>query len=157
MIGEVNAIEDFMWNYNCETASFSAASLRNCCQFLSTLSGILRSESLYRGDLSDLCDFKFQQRNELYEYHIGIQRVSQSKVNKDKVMYGRTMRHRDVELCSIGALGLYLFTRFEVAKEIEHIDFSDNKSWFNRKLLRSMVHSGDGKGEYISFRIFPSI
>ena len=67
------------------------------------------------------------------------------------------MRLRDVELCSIGANGLYLLTRFEVTKEIENIDFSDNKSWFNRKILRSMVHSGDVKGECISFRMFPSI
>ena len=123
----------------------------------STLSGVLRSESLYSGDLSDLCDFKFQQRNEPDEYHIGIQRVSQVKANKDKVMHRRAMRHRDVELCSIGANGLYLLTRFEVTKEIENIDFSDNKSWFNRKILRSMVHSGDVKGECISFRMFPSI
>ena len=49
-------------------------------------------------------------------------------------------------MCSIGALGLYLLTRFEVTDEIEDIDFSDNRTWFNRKLLKSMVGANSSKG-----------
>ena len=55
------------------------------------------------------------------------------------------MRHREVELCSIGALGLYLMTRFQVTNELDHIDFSDNKTWFNRKLLKAMTGGADNK------------
>ena len=54
MISEVNQIEDYIWNYNCTTATFSAASLRDCYQYFSTLGGVLRSESLCRGGFSDL-------------------------------------------------------------------------------------------------------
>ena len=146
MISEVGHIEDYMWKYHCTTSAFSAASLRDRYQFLASLSGVLRSESLYHGDLSDLCDFKFHKSKEPHPYHIGIQRVSMGKANKDKVIYGRSMRHKDVEMCSIGALGLYLLTRFEVTDEIEDIDFSDNRTWFNRKLLKSMVGANSSKG-----------
>ena len=109
---------------------------------------MLRSESLYHGDLSDLCDFKFHKSKEPHPYHIGIQRVSMGKANKDKVIYGRSMRHKDVEMCAIGALGLYLLTRFEVTDEIKDIDFSNNRTWFNRKLLKSMVGVNTSKGNF---------
>ena len=55
------------------------------------------------------------------------------------------MRHRKVELCSIDTLGLYLMTRFQVTNELDHIDFSDTKTWFNRKLLKAMTYGGDNK------------
>ena len=147
MIAEVTEIEDFMWNYHCQTPAFGAASLRDRYQFLGTLSGVLRSESLYRGDLSDLCDFKFKQRLEPDEYHIGIQRVSQGKANKEKVLYGRSIRHLNPELCSLGGLGLYLLNRFEVTNELEHMNFADNSTWFNRKLLKSMTSTGTCEGK----------
>ena len=99
--------------------------------------------------MSDLCDFKFHKSKEPYPYHIGIQRVSMGKANKDKVIYGRAMHHKEVEMCSIGALGSYLLTRFDITDEIQHIDFSDNRTWFNRKLLKSMVGLKDCKGNEI--------
>ena len=139
MIDEVHAIEDYMWHYGCTTLPYCAASLRDRYQYLATLAGVLRSESLYRGDLSDLCDFKFNQRLEPSPYHIGIQRVSMGKANADKVLYGRAIRHREPQLCSIGALGFYLMARFHVTDEIDCIDFSDNATWFNRKILSRMV------------------
>ena len=55
MISEINQIEDYLWNFNCTTATFSAASLQDCYQCLSTLGGgVLRSESLCRGNFSNL-------------------------------------------------------------------------------------------------------
>ena len=143
MISEVTQIETYMWEYHCTTPAFSAASLRDRYHFLATYGGVLRSESMYLADLSDLCDFKFKQQKEPHPYHIGIQRVSMGKTNREKVLYGRAMRHREVELSSIGALGLYLMTRFEVTNEIKSIDFSKNSTWFNRKLLKAMTCGAD--------------
>ena len=125
------------------TAIFSASSLRDLYQHLATYRGVLRSESLYRDDLPDLCDFKFHQRLESSPHHIGIQRISMGKSNTDKVLYGRTIRHRQSELCSIEALGFYLLTRFDVSKAIEEIRFDDNKTWFNKKLLKQIVSSSE--------------
>ena len=55
------------------------------------------------------------------------------------------MRHREVELCSIGALGLYLMTRFQVTNDLDNIGFSNKKTCFNRKLLKAMTGGGDSK------------
>ena len=52
-----------------------------------------------------------------------------------KVLYEMPIRHRQLELCLIGALGFYLLTRFEVSKEIEDIRFDNKKAWFNRILF----------------------
>ena len=55
------------------------------------------------------------------------------------------------------ALGLYLLTRFEVINELEHMNFADNSTWFNRKLLKSMVNTLTCEGKYSLFRGLPSI
>jgi hypothetical protein len=36
----------------------------------------------------------------------------------EKIVWGRTMRHKNVNMRSIGALGLYVMSRFEVTGEI---------------------------------------
>ena len=48
------------------------------------------------------------------------------------------MRHIDPRLCPKGGLGFYLLLHFLVTREHEKFDFTDNKSWFNRKLIRAM-------------------
>ena len=65
-------------------------------------------------------------------------RISYGKTNANKIVFGRVMRHINVNLCAIGGLGFYLMLRFEMTKEIETIDFEDNSSWFNIKLLTGM-------------------
>ena len=54
MAGEVANIEKCMWEYSCKTASFSASSMHDQFQYLFTLNGVLRVESLHLADLSDL-------------------------------------------------------------------------------------------------------
>ena len=66
-----------------------------------------------------------------------ILRDKSGKQAKDKAQFGKVMRHRLPELCSIGALGLYLLARFDITKEYEKMDFLDNKTWFGIKLLTS--------------------
>ena len=138
LFSSVPKMENFMWKVNSNTASYGASALRDRFQFLMTLSGVLRSESLYKADLADLCDFIYHQNRERDPYHILILRVSTGKTNADKILYGRVMRHLLVEQCPIGALALYLLLRFYVTNEQDDIDFLKNKSWFNIKLLRAM-------------------
>ena len=49
------------------------------------------------------------------------------------------MRHKDVLLCPIGALALYLALRFELSNEFKDgfvlEDWLDNSKWFDVKLL----------------------
>ena len=57
MIREVPRIEIYMLERTALTPSFSAAVMRDVSQFLVSLCGVLRSESLYKVDLCDLCAF----------------------------------------------------------------------------------------------------
>jgi hypothetical protein len=49
------------------------------------------------------------------------------------------MHHKNVNMRSIGALGFYLMSRFEVTGET--FDFATNKSWFNKKLRISPTNA----------------
>ena len=102
-----------------------------------TLTAVMGSDSIYKADLCDLCDFKFHQPKEHSPYHVLILRDGGGKSVKDKTQFGKVMRHRVPELCPIGALGLWLLARFELTGEPQQFDFLTNKSWFNHKLLIS--------------------
>ena len=57
------------------TGYYIGSSMRDPFQFLTTLGSISRSESLYKADLSDICNFMLKQRREIYPYHILIMRI----------------------------------------------------------------------------------
>lgn len=66
-------------------------------------------------------------------HHALVMRIAVGKTNGNRTLYGRVFRHKQVEQCPFGALGLYLLSRFHCADE--EIDFSSNQSWFDVKLL----------------------
>ena len=49
------------------------------------------------------------------------------------------MRLKDITKCAVGALGFWLMARFSVTNEHTTMDFSDNSTWFNSKLLISTL------------------
>ena len=59
LASEVNRIENYIWDDHNNTGYFSGSSMRDRFQFLMTLGSVSRSESLYKADLCDLCDFIF--------------------------------------------------------------------------------------------------
>jgi hypothetical protein len=63
------------------------------------------------------------------------------------------MRHKHVNMCSIGAPGFYLMARFDMTGE--KFDFSDKSSWFSQKLLVSPTHSKNFDKE-MSYRHYPT-
>jgi hypothetical protein len=64
--------------------------------------------------------------------------MDQGKVNQfGRVEYGGFIRHRDVEVCAVGALAIYLFWRFHVVGEA-FPDLRDRRSWHD-------IHVLDGK------------
>ena len=70
-----------------------------------TLSGCLRSNSLYLAGLCDLCDIIYNQHAKRSTYQILIMRIGESKTIIDNAHFGRVMRHVDVTKCAFGALG----------------------------------------------------
>ena len=65
----------------------------------------MRSDSVYKADLCNMCDSTFLQPREKDHYHILILRDSDGKGFKVK-KFAKAIRHRMVHLCPIGALGL---------------------------------------------------
>jgi hypothetical protein len=74
-----------------------------------------------------------------HDAHILIIQILEGKTNAGKIVWGRVMRHKHVNMCLIGALAFYLMARFDMTGE--KFDFSDNSSWFKRKFLVSPTHS----------------
>jgi hypothetical protein len=79
---------------------------------------------------------------------IFILQIHKGKQNLDgRIVWGRSMRHADVSLCSIGALAFYLVMRLYITKET--INITDKKSWFNRKLLIRPTKGADLNQEMV--------
>ena len=137
MIDQIADIEAGFWNYKFGRIQSMCSSIRDRFQFLMTLSGCLRSDSLYKADLCDLCDLVYHQNAERSVYQILILRIGEAKTIKDNAHFGRVLRHVDVTKCAFGALGLWLLARFKETGEMEEYNFEDNFSWFNSKLMVS--------------------
>ena len=52
------------------------------------------------------------------------------KTNRNEALFGRTMRHKQVETRSVGALDARLFFRFFISKELAKFDFTNDRKWF---------------------------
>ena len=114
----------------------SMVSLRHRFFMQKSHNAILRGESLFKADLSDMCGVTHQDDEEgldLEELEIQIMRIATGKTNNLKILYGRCMRHANVNLCPMGGIGFYLMHRFHTLKE--KIDFSENTKWYHIKLL----------------------
>ena len=94
---------------------------------------------MFKCELSDLCDLVHG--NVL----IHVMRIATGKTNGLKILYGRCIRHKNVNLCAIGALGLYLLARFHQTSEADGIQFKNNKKWFSIKLLIDSCGSDNTK------------
>ena len=93
MAESIPAIGDYMWKSYSTTSLFGMGSLRDRFQFLITLGGVTRSASIYKSDLSELCDLKFHANFEKDKYHILIMRIGVGKIVKDKPFVCKSLRH----------------------------------------------------------------
>ncbi|KAG1041419.1 hypothetical protein G6F43_012099 [Rhizopus delemar] len=73
--------------------------------------------------------------------------ISHGKTNQHgKIEYGSSLRHRDVEVCSIGALALYLFSHFHFENE-EFPNFEKRENWY-----KTVVFKGDSPFKAIQYK-----
>lgn len=137
VINEIGRIEKALFDSGMyKTPRQAFASLRNRYCFLQTYGGILRAESVFNAELSDLLCCPVQLNTDPHELVVFIMQLAEGKTNDGIKLYGRLTRHKDVRLCGAGALALYLLYRFEVTGEMdEPPDFTKNESWFDIKLL----------------------
>ena len=63
-----------------------------------------------------------------------------------KIEYGSSVRHHDVEVCSVGALAMNLFSRFHFENE-PFPDFTRRENWYE-----TMIFKGDDRFTPITYR-----
>jgi hypothetical protein len=127
IVDKIPDIEEGFWKINGIKKHFHCASLRDRYFYLFTVTGIVWGESPIRAELSDM--FSIVKVDEGPPGHDGvilIMQMLEGKTNNGKIVWGHTMHHKNVNMCSIGALVFYLVSRFEVTREI--FDFGTNKS-----------------------------
>ena len=116
-------LESKTWEQGYPSVRSAAAALRNRYVFLHTTSGVLRYESLARADLSDYMSLYVEKPEDLHPIMVMITQLPFGKTNHGRILYGRSMRHRNVFLCSIGGLAFYLAIRFELTEEFLEANF----------------------------------
>jgi hypothetical protein len=124
---------------------------RACTLYLST--GILRSESIHKADLSDFFGLKPPKKeNDIHDMFLLIMQIPQGKTTRGKKQWGRATRHKLVELCCIGAIAQYLQFRVDCTREFMDFtadDWKDNSFWFDIKFLVD-INSSDNTKEMSS-------
>ena len=153
-------IENELWqDSNCSAARSIATNLRHRYCLLHLTSGVLRCESLHRAELSDFMSLRAPMKDtDVHQMYLMINQIAFGKTNHGRLLYGRATRHKQVEMCCIGALSFYLSFRFFCTKEFENFtvdDWMDNSSWFDVKLLADIqgdnmkVIQSDSYGNHI--------
>jgi hypothetical protein len=85
------------------------ASLRERYFLLFTKGGLVSGESPIRDEFSDM--FSIVKKDEGppgHDAHILTMQILEGKTNACNIVWGRVMRHKNVNMCSIGVLGFYL-------------------------------------------------
>jgi hypothetical protein len=138
----VKKLEEHLFNLGIDTNRKRTvfASLRNRMIFLFSTKGIVRGETFFNAELSDLLTFEVEKEDDMSPFMVLILQFSVGKVNKGSKLFARVGRHIDPCNCSVGAVALYLAYRFSVTREFEtgDIDFSDNSTWYNIKFLTEL-------------------
>ena len=138
-IDQVPEIEEWFWKAGKTSSRSALTGLRNRFAFLQCYAGILRHESLFLGELSDLLGIVVPRAHE-DPLFISILQLEQGKTVAagGNRQFGRALRHKDVSLCPVGAQAMYLFQRFRISGEMEdgrRPNFTNNSTWFRIKLM----------------------
>jgi hypothetical protein len=160
-LNQIASIERALWHNGSMTMKAALPGLRNRFTFLACYSGLLRSESLFLGELSDMFGIEHKCTRDPHPYFISIMQIATGKFSffrfffrflllythhfsftgktvTTKKQYGRSMRHKDVRECAICAFAFYLLFRFAVSGEMDdgnRPDFTKNEQWFDIKIL----------------------
>ena len=124
------------------------SSLRNRFCFLMTVAAILRGESMFMAELSDLYGIEWlgDDAHDQNPFWVLMLQITTGKTHTHHIkLFGRAGRHKDPLQCPMGALGFYLMFRFAKTKEMDNIDFTDPTEWFYIKLLTDMKNKDTTK------------
>jgi hypothetical protein len=153
VVGQLQNLENWFWVTGCHTGSRSNifAALRNRYVYLRTLAALLRGESLYKEELSDHFGVEIKASKNPHLMELAISQVATGKTNGNLKLFGRVCRHKDVNMCSYGALGFWLLYRFHCTGEMDTPpDFTSNEDWFDIKVLVGLPNFSSSRTKGIS-------
>ncbi|KAG7345280.1 centromere DNA-binding like protein [Nitzschia inconspicua] len=131
------------------------STLRNRFCFLMITFAILRGESMFKAELSDLYGVQVQTPDDPHPIYVMMMQISTDKTNQDLKLFGRAARHKKNLLCPVGALAFYLLYRFSQTGEFESIDdFTKNDRWFDTKLLVDLQQRTNDLSRVISDKTY---
>lgn len=145
LMPQIHRIEQMFWDSNSKNSSMEhiAGSLRDRWCFNDSLQCIIRAESLWKEELSDMLFYKYDQHGEPNPYEILVRVLWDGKTNQKSTgtaLLAQCFRHIDPKKCAVGAKALYLFARFRATGE--EFDFTDNE-WFSVKTAIAMADRGN--------------
>lgn len=78
-LSQIEGIEQALWQYGSTTMKGALPGLRNRFTFLGCYSGLLRSESLFLGELSDMFGIEHKRERDVHPYFIAIMQIATGK------------------------------------------------------------------------------
>ena len=88
---DIPNIEAYLWNTNNGTTCYDMNALRNHIYCLYILYDMMKIDSLFKTDITNLCDFKFFQSREVPPYHIIVNGIGMDKTVKENAHFGKVM------------------------------------------------------------------
>lgn len=143
----IHKIEEMFWAKHSDTNSPSlvAAALRNRWCYNDSFQCIIRAESLWKEELSDMLFYTHQVPGEPSPYEVLVRVLWDGKTNQKQTgnaLLAQCFRHVEPKKCAIGSKALYLFARFRVTEE--EFDFTNN-DWFKVKTAVTLADRGNKK------------
>ena len=147
LIPTIQKMEQLFWDRHSESEnpSLIAAALRDRWCFNDSLQCIIRAESLWKEELSDMQCCRHNQHGEPSPYEVLVRVLWDGKTNQKSTgtaLLAQCFRHVDVTKCAIGSKALYLFARF--LETDEEIDFANNE-WFKIKTAVALGDRGNSR------------
>lgn len=147
LMPRIHELEQSFWDRHSDTADPKtvASALRDRWCFNDSLQCIIRAESLWKEELSDMLHYTHHHPGEPIPYEVSVRCLWEGKTNQKstgKALLAQCFRHVDPKKCAIGAKALYLFARFRVTEE--EFDFTDN-AWFKVKTAVVLADRGNSK------------
>ncbi|CAB9499581.1 unknown protein [Seminavis robusta] len=147
-------MEDYMWCRSQFARGYRSVnkSLRHRFCLLYLTSGVLRSESLHRAELSDFLGINLPKApNDVQAPYLMVNQIPIGKTaSRGARQFGRATRHKEVCYCAINGLAFYLQHRLFCTREFETMtveDWMKNEEWFDIKLLIDVGSPQNNKTE----------
>lgn len=119
-------------------ANHGNSGFRNRLDFLLGHNTLTRGESRRAYQLADIFMIKALKEGPTDCWAL-VTIMKQGKCNQfGRIEYGAAFRNKDILICPVGALGLYLFWRFHVEGE-PFPDMSRRSKWYDIHLLKGMI------------------